>query len=183
MGLCERTPWTPLRRTESKYHHIPSTTLFQTEHAPKPILLNTGEYYIPFQWHPVHVDTQVSFTMLSFEPPRYLSQVLRIGQLLIAAAPGEFTTMAGRWNPGSTFSPPGGFERRWLRLGRRSALWCWRASPTRTLTTSPPGRNTRHRGLSFVVLSAPFLSIRFDVLFLMKFAKIHLNCWGNIFKS
>ena len=69
MGLCERTPWTPLRRTESKYHHIPSTTLFQSEHAPKPILLNTGEYYIPFQWHPVHVDTQVSFIKLSFEPP------------------------------------------------------------------------------------------------------------------
>ena len=27
-------------------------------------------------------------------------QVLRVGQLLIAAAPGEFTTMAGRSNPG-----------------------------------------------------------------------------------
>jgi len=49
-------------------------------HVPKPILLNTGEYYIPFQWHPIHVDTQL----------------FRIGQLLIAAAPGEFTTMAGR---------------------------------------------------------------------------------------
>jgi len=58
----------------------PPSAAQKAEHAPKPILLNTGEYYIPFQWHPVHVD----------------SQVLRVGQLLIAAAPGEFTTMAGR---------------------------------------------------------------------------------------
>ena len=37
---------------------------YQAEHAPKPILLNTGEYFIPFQWHPVHVDSQVPFVIL-----------------------------------------------------------------------------------------------------------------------
>merc|ERR1719244_1146681 len=49
-------------------------------HAPKPILLDTGEYTLPFAWHPATVDTQV----------------LRIGQLLMLAVPGEFTTMSGR---------------------------------------------------------------------------------------
>jgi len=48
--------------------------------APKPILLDTGEYVLPFAWHPIHIDTQV----------------LRIGQVLLLAVPGEFTTMAGR---------------------------------------------------------------------------------------
>ena len=27
--------------------------------APKPILLDTGEYVLPFAWHPIHIDTQV----------------------------------------------------------------------------------------------------------------------------
>lgn len=49
-------------------------------HLPKPVLLPTGETFQPWQWHPDIVDTQV----------------LRIGDLFIAAAPGEFTTMAGR---------------------------------------------------------------------------------------
>ena len=35
---------------------------------------------IPYSWHPSIVDVQL----------------LRIGQLVIAAVPGEFTTMAGR---------------------------------------------------------------------------------------
>merc|ERR1712037_579631 len=48
--------------------------------APKPILMGTGEYVLPFAWHPIHIDTQV----------------LRIGQVLLLAVPGEFTTMAGR---------------------------------------------------------------------------------------
>ena len=100
-------------------------------------------------------------------------QVLRVGQLLIAAAPGEFTTMAGRSNPGvnllrgqmlfETFpkmhlfckgraslkchSPAGVFERQWQALGRRSARWWWPGWQTRTRTTSPPGRSTRPRGL------------------------------------
>ena len=35
---------------------------------------------LPYEWHPTTVDVQV----------------LQIGQLLIPAVPGEFTTMAGR---------------------------------------------------------------------------------------
>jgi len=49
-------------------------------HAPKPILLDTGELMFPYPWHPTSVDTQI----------------LRIGQLAILAVPGEFTTMSGR---------------------------------------------------------------------------------------
>merc|ERR1711970_1051580 len=48
--------------------------------APKPILLDTGEYVLPFAWHPIHIDTQV----------------LRIGNFAMIAVPGEFTTMSGR---------------------------------------------------------------------------------------
>uniref|UniRef100_H2YR12 Neutral ceramidase n=1 Tax=Ciona savignyi TaxID=51511 RepID=H2YR12_CIOSA len=49
-------------------------------HQPKPVLLPTGYMDKPYDWHPTIVDIQV----------------LRIGQLLIAAVPGEYTTMAGR---------------------------------------------------------------------------------------
>jgi len=49
-------------------------------HAPKPILLDTGEYTLPYAWHPTTVDTQI----------------LKIGQMYLLAVPGEFTTMAGR---------------------------------------------------------------------------------------
>ena len=28
-------------------------------HAPKPILLDTGEIEFPFPWHPVNIDTQI----------------------------------------------------------------------------------------------------------------------------
>lgn len=49
-------------------------------HAPKPILLATGEISFPYMWQPNIVETQM----------------LRIGNLLIAAVPGEFTTMSGR---------------------------------------------------------------------------------------
>jgi len=49
-------------------------------HYPKPILLSTGEITFPYLWAPQIVETQI----------------LRLGQLLIAAVPGEFTTMAGR---------------------------------------------------------------------------------------
>ncbi|XP_046453897.1 neutral ceramidase-like [Daphnia pulex] len=48
--------------------------------SPKPVLLSTGEISWPYAWHPDIVETQI----------------LRIGQFLIAAVPGEFTTMAGR---------------------------------------------------------------------------------------
>ena len=60
--------------------------------APKPILLDTGEYVLPFAWHPIHIDTQVRNCILSTA-----AQVLRIGQVLLLAVPGEFTTMAGRY--------------------------------------------------------------------------------------
>jgi len=49
-------------------------------HQPKPILLNTGEISWPYLWHPSVVETQI----------------LRLGQVMILAVPGEFSTMAGR---------------------------------------------------------------------------------------
>ncbi|GFZ19807.1 Neutral/alkaline non-lysosomal ceramidase [Actinidia rufa] len=49
-------------------------------HYPKPILLDTGEMKLPYDWAP------------SILP----IQILRIGQLVILTVPGEFTTMAGR---------------------------------------------------------------------------------------
>merc|ERR1719419_135464 len=48
--------------------------------APKPILLDTGEYRLPYAWHPTSVDTQI----------------LRVGSFAMLAVPGEFTTMSGR---------------------------------------------------------------------------------------
>eukprot|EP00252_Welwitschia_mirabilis_P012406 TRINITY_DN2744_c0_g1_i1.p1 TRINITY_DN2744_c0_g1~~TRINITY_DN2744_c0_g1_i1.p1 ORF type:complete len:766 (-),score=116.78 TRINITY_DN2744_c0_g1_i1:252-2549(-) len=47
---------------------------------PKPILLDTGEMTLPYDWAP------------SILP----LQILRIGQFVILSVPGEFTTMAGR---------------------------------------------------------------------------------------
>ncbi|XXH03803.1 hypothetical protein Hte_010209 [Hypoxylon texense] len=49
-------------------------------HAPKPILLDVGEVFSPYQWTPNVVDVQV----------------FRVGQLAIIVSPGEATTMAGR---------------------------------------------------------------------------------------
>nr|CAH0102723.1 unnamed protein product [Daphnia galeata] len=46
----------------------------------KPVLLSTGEISWPYDWHPNIIETQI----------------LRIGQFMIAAVPGEFTTMARR---------------------------------------------------------------------------------------
>ncbi|VDP82593.1 unnamed protein product [Echinostoma caproni] len=57
----------------------PSKELVECQ-SPKPILLATGELNLPVPWHPQIVETQI----------------LRIGNLLIAALPGEFTTMSGR---------------------------------------------------------------------------------------
>lgn len=48
--------------------------------SPKPILLATGRAQFPYPWQPKIVPTQL----------------LKIGQLIIAAVPGEFTTMSGR---------------------------------------------------------------------------------------
>nr|CAB3223336.1 putative neutral ceramidase C [Phallusia mammillata] len=49
-------------------------------HRPKPVLLPTGYMDRPRPWHPEIVDVQM----------------LKVGQLVIAAVPGEFSTMAGR---------------------------------------------------------------------------------------
>ena len=54
---------------------------------------------MPFAWHPIHIDTQVRKS-ISLTP----AQVLRIGQVLLLAVPGEFTTMAGRWEISAFFS-------------------------------------------------------------------------------
>lgn len=48
--------------------------------SPKPVLFPTGYMDKPYQWHPHILDVQL----------------LRIGQILIAAVPGEFSTMGGR---------------------------------------------------------------------------------------
>ena len=77
--------------------------------APKPILLDTGEYVLPFAWHPIHIDTQVGKSI-----PLTPAQVLRIGQVLLLAVPGEFTTMAGRWETSALYSEP--MLRRFRRL-------------------------------------------------------------------
>ncbi|KRT80514.1 hypothetical protein AMK59_8776, partial [Oryctes borbonicus] len=47
---------------------------------PKPILLATGRMVEPYEWHPKVVSTQLAM----------------IGNVAIAAVPGEFTTMSGR---------------------------------------------------------------------------------------
>ncbi|CAO2170689.1 unnamed protein product [Urochloa humidicola] len=48
--------------------------------APKPILLDTGEMKVPYDWAPAILPIQI----------------IRIGQLVILCVPGEFTTMAWR---------------------------------------------------------------------------------------
>nr|XP_023018453.1 neutral ceramidase [Leptinotarsa decemlineata] len=49
-------------------------------HAPKPILIMTGSITLPYEWQPSVVSTQLAM----------------IGNVAIAAVPGEFTTMSGR---------------------------------------------------------------------------------------
>lgn len=48
--------------------------------APKPILLATGRVKLPYAWQPTVVPTEL----------------IQIGDVIIAALPGEFTTMSGR---------------------------------------------------------------------------------------
>lgn len=67
--------WNFVRNLISK----PSKELVDCQH-PKPILLPTGEISVPYQWQPEIVDTQL----------------LRLGEFVIIAVPGEFTTMSGR---------------------------------------------------------------------------------------
>ena len=55
---------------------IAAPTDKQTEcHSPKPILLNTGDINFPYPWQPKILPLQL----------------LRVGQLIIAAVPAEFT--------------------------------------------------------------------------------------------
>ena len=49
-------------------------------HAPKPILLDVGNMHYPYEWVPYIVEISI----------------LRVGNFVILAVPGEFTTMAGR---------------------------------------------------------------------------------------
>ena len=49
-------------------------------HAPKPILLDVGEMHYPYEWAPSIVEISI----------------LRIGNFVILAVPGELTTMSGR---------------------------------------------------------------------------------------
>ncbi|XP_076051185.1 neutral ceramidase [Oratosquilla oratoria] len=75
-GMTEGTPfWNMV----SGFLHSPEPEQIRC-HAPKPILLDTAHMNMPYPWHPRVVDTQVG----------------RIGQLIVAAVPGEFTTMCGR---------------------------------------------------------------------------------------
>jgi len=57
----------------------PSAEMVECQ-KPKPILLPIGEMLEPYPWAPSIVDTQM----------------FRIGQFVVAAVPGEFTTMSGR---------------------------------------------------------------------------------------
>jgi neutral ceramidase len=59
--------------------HKPSPEQIEC-HKPKPILLDTGKLTWPYPWHPSIVPLQIA----------------RIGQLILVAVPGEFSTMSGR---------------------------------------------------------------------------------------
>ncbi|CAH1793813.1 unnamed protein product, partial [Owenia fusiformis] len=59
--------------------HNPSDEQKACQH-PKPILIDTGEITTPYAWQPDILDLQI----------------LRIGDFIIVAVPGEFTTMSGR---------------------------------------------------------------------------------------
>lgn len=62
-------------------HFLHNPTAAQTScQAPKPILLDTGNAHIPYEWQPSIVEIQI----------------LRVGQFVVLCVPGELTTMAGR---------------------------------------------------------------------------------------
>eukprot|EP00898_Chlorokybus_atmophyticus_P004720 jgi/Chlat1/5249/Chrsp33S05010 len=57
-------------------------------HAPKPVLLDTGELNFPYPWQACASCNNV---------PRILPlQILRVGQLIVLSCPSELSTMAGR---------------------------------------------------------------------------------------
>ncbi|KAL9891718.1 neutral ceramidase isoform X1 [Glossina fuscipes] len=59
---------------------VPPTQDDITCHSPKPILLATGRATFPYEWQPKII----------------AAQIIKIGDVVITAVPGEFTTMAGR---------------------------------------------------------------------------------------
>ncbi|KAH9672703.1 Neutral ceramidase 2 [Citrus sinensis] len=86
----------------------PSKEQVKCQH-PKPILLDTGEMKIPYDWAcyvcPVWwiavsffliSNSGCNFILMIMQPSILPVQILRIGQLVILNVPGEFTTMAGR---------------------------------------------------------------------------------------
>lgn len=75
-GTTRATPFWNLVRDFLKR---PSEALKTCQH-PKPILFATGDMKFPYAWQPSILPTQV----------------LKVGNILVAALPAEFTTMAGR---------------------------------------------------------------------------------------
>lgn len=74
-----QTESNPFWNMVSSFLHAPSEEQIAC-HAPKPILLDTGEINKPYPWHPRIMETQMAV----------------VGQLAILPVPGEFTTMCGR---------------------------------------------------------------------------------------
>ncbi|KAL3142319.1 hypothetical protein ABBQ38_002661 [Trebouxia sp. C0009 RCD-2024] len=66
-------------RVVGHFLHNPTDSQISCQ-APKPILLDTGNAHIPYEWQPSIVEVQI----------------LRVGQFVILCVPGELTTMAGR---------------------------------------------------------------------------------------
>lgn len=73
------TSSTPFWNLVRDFLRRPPHELTECQH-PKPILVASGEMKFPYNWQPTILPTQI----------------LRIGDILIAGLPGEFTTMAGR---------------------------------------------------------------------------------------
>ncbi|KAG0149130.1 hypothetical protein CROQUDRAFT_59666 [Cronartium quercuum f. sp. fusiforme G11] len=75
-----RSSQNPLWQFVGSFVGGPPSAVQSACHAPKPILLNTGNASLPYEWSPKVVDIQI----------------FKVGQLVILIVPGEFTTMAGR---------------------------------------------------------------------------------------
>ncbi|XP_053612724.1 neutral ceramidase isoform X2 [Plodia interpunctella] len=82
-------------------------------HAPKPILFATGRIKFPYSWQPRIVSCSVA----------------RIGGLLLAAVPGEFTTMSGRRLRGALRRAAAARARRVLLAGLANVYSDYIATP------------------------------------------------------
>lgn len=78
------TNGSPLWKLIRNILHKPSEEQVECQ-KPKPILLDTGNMDFPYPWQPEIVPLQI----------------LRVGQLVLIAVPGEFTTMSGRYLRGN----------------------------------------------------------------------------------